>query len=35
MYAGGLPSNRFHDVVGKKVKRELKKYQPITLEVLE
>lgn len=35
MYAGGLPSNRFYDVVGKKTKVALKKYDPITEEVIE
>ncbi len=35
VYAGGLPAEKFHDVVGKRVKRDLKKYDPIIIEVLE
>ena len=35
MYAGGLPANRFYDVVGKKAKKNLQKYDPLTLEVLQ
>ncbi len=35
MYAKGLPSERFPDVVGRRVKRPLKKYDPLTEDVLE
>lgn len=35
MYAGGLPSHKFDEVIGKKIKVALKKYDPITLDVLE
>ncbi|MBI2048261.1 MAG: N-acetylneuraminate synthase family protein [Parcubacteria group bacterium] len=35
MYAGGLPSQRFYDVVGKISKKALKKYEPITEDILE
>ncbi len=35
MYAGGLPSNRFEEVLGKKVTKDLKKYDPLTEKVLE
>jgi len=34
MHAGGLPANRFYDVLGKKVSKALKKYDPITAEIL-
>lgn len=33
-YAGGLPSEKYEDVVGKSIKVSLKKYDPITSEVL-
>jgi sialic acid synthase SpsE len=33
-YAGGLPSERYADVVGKSVKRALKKFDPITEEIV-
>lgn len=35
MYIDSLPANRFHNVVGKKTKRDLKKYDPIKEEDLE
>ena len=35
MYAGGLPANRFYDVLGKKAVQALKKYDPITEKILE
>ena len=35
MYAGGLPAERFYDVVGKRAKNNLKKYDPLVMEVLE
>lgn len=35
MYAGGLPAERFYEIVGKKVTRDLKKYDPITKDILE
>lgn len=35
MYAGGIASNRVHDVVGRKTKTALKKYDPITVDMLE
>jgi sialic acid synthase SpsE len=31
-YAGGLPSERYEEVLGKKIKKALKKYDPITPE---
>jgi len=34
-YAGGLPSERYQEVLGKKLKKGLKKYQPISLDILE
>lgn len=34
MLAGGLPSQKFEEVVGKKTRAALKKYDPITKEVL-
>lgn len=33
-YAGGLPSERYEDVIGKRVTRNLKKYEPITETIL-
>jgi len=33
-YAGGLPSERYKEVLGKKTKKALKKYDPITEEIL-
>ncbi len=35
MYAKGLPANRFHEVVGKRAKKTLKKYESITEEVIK
>lgn len=35
MYAGGLPAERFYDVVGKRAARGLKKYEPLTEAVLK
>ena len=35
MYAGGLPSERYEDVLGKKAKKNLKKFDPITSDVFE
>ncbi|TSC89637.1 MAG: hypothetical protein G01um10143_127 [Parcubacteria group bacterium Gr01-1014_3] len=32
--AGGLPSEKYEEVIGKKTTKDLKKYDPITLEVL-
>lgn len=34
-YAGGLPSENYEKVLSKKAKKDLKKYDPITWEVLE
>lgn len=34
MLAGGLPSDKFPEVLGRRVKRALKKYEPITEEIL-
>jgi len=34
-YAGGLPSEEYESVIGKKLTKDLKKYDPITREVLE
>lgn len=34
-YAGGLPSEEYEKVLGKKVTKALKKYEPITHDVLE
>ena len=34
-YAGGLPSEEYPNVLGKKVLKKLKKYDPITTEVME
>ena len=33
-YAGGLPSERYESVLGRRVNRALKKYDPITVDVL-
>ncbi len=30
----GLPANKFHEVVGKRIKRNLRKYDPITTDIL-
>lgn len=35
MHAGGISSDRFPEIVGRKVKHALKKYDPITEETLE
>jgi len=35
MYAKGLPSEKFDEVVGRKIKKSIKKYDPIILDVLE
>lgn len=35
MYAGGLPSEEYENVLGKKVKSDLKKFDPITWEGIE
>lgn len=35
MYINGLPSDKFEDVVGKKTKKDLNKYNPIKFEDLE
>lgn len=35
MHAGGIPSERLSEVVGKKTKKSLKKFDPITESVLE
>ena len=34
-YAGGLPSEEYENILGKKVKKDLNKFEPITWEVLE
>ena len=34
-HAGGLPSENYEEVLGKRTKRPMKKYEPITLDVLE
>ena len=34
MYAGGLPSERFEEVLGKTVTKDLKKFDPITDDIL-
>lgn len=33
-YAGGMPSERYNSVVGKKTKKAVKKYDPVTSDVL-
>lgn len=35
LYAGGLPSERYEEVIGRKVTRDLKKYDPITFNYLQ
>lgn len=35
MYAKGLAANKFYEVLGRKVKKDLAKYDPITFEVLD
>jgi sialic acid synthase SpsE len=35
MYAKGLPSEKFEEVIGKKTKKTIKKYDPIIFDVLE
>lgn len=34
IYAGGLPSERYEEVLGRTVKKDLKKYEPITFDVI-
>jgi len=34
-YSEGLPSHRFYDVMGRRIKRDLKKYDPISEDILE
>ena len=34
-YAGGLPSEEYERVLGKRTKRAIKKYEPITYDILE
>ncbi len=34
VYAGGLPSEEYENVLGKKVKKSVKKYDPVTFEIL-
>ena len=34
MYAGGLSAEKFCDVLGRKVKKDIKKYEPITGDIL-
>jgi sialic acid synthase SpsE len=34
-YAGGLPSEKYPEVLGKKIKKDLRKYDPIIWEILE
>lgn len=34
-FVKGLPADRFHEVVGKKTKRAIKKYEPITEDVIK
>ena len=33
-YAGGLPSEEYEAVLGKKIKKDLKKFGPITRDIL-
>jgi len=35
MYAKGLPSEKFEEVIGRKIKKNVKKYEPINLDILE
>ncbi len=35
VYAGGLPSEKYQEVLGRKVKKNLKKYDPIVPDILE
>jgi len=35
VYAGGLPSEEYEKVIGRKTKKDLNKYDPITYEVLD
>lgn len=35
MHAGGLPARQFHAVVGKKITQALRKYEPLTLDMVE
>jgi sialic acid synthase SpsE len=35
MYAKGFPSDKYEEVIGKKTKVGLKKYDPITRDVFE
>lgn len=34
MYAGGLPAEKFYEVIGKQARKALKKFEPITSEVI-
>ena len=34
-HAGGLPSEEFPNIIGKTVKTDLKRFEPITNEVIE
>jgi sialic acid synthase SpsE len=34
-YAGGLPSEEYENVIGRKIKKDLKKYEPIVLEIFK
>lgn len=35
MYAKGLPSEKFEEVVGKKIKKSIRKYEPINFDIFE
>ncbi len=35
MYAKGLPAKRYYEVIGKKTKKALRKYDPITEDIVE
>lgn len=35
MYAGGLDSNKFYEIIGKRTVKDLKKYDPINYDILE
>ena len=34
-YAGGLPSEKYEEILGKKTKKYLKKFDPITKNILK
>lgn len=35
MYAKGLPSEKFDEIIGKRIKKSIKKYEPIVFDILE